>query len=546
MKVLFINILLFAVLNLAAQTNIPQNWHLLDLNDNGIPGISVEKAQKELLKNKKPKKEIIVAIIGSGIDTSHPKLTNTIWTNKNEIPNNGIDDDKNGYIDDINGWCFNCDKDNNPQQKVLYADVRTYLRWREKYKNIDTTKLSGDAKDQFEVYRIARQKVLFPQPNPLEVQARKLTKEKNPESIDTLKLFDYLERISKTSYPDSLLTSHFFKTFGNGSTFDNAANYVFDYALRRAKIKRGQFGEMMKMQLRSAPEMITINGFIGKEPVDSTDYRKVGDNPDDMITTFGNNGIYNKKYPEAAEHETFVAGIITAIAGDNVKLMPLITSGIERGSNGDKDIAFAIRYAVDNGANIINMSMGGINYMADYLVEAREAMEYAYQKNVLVIVSAGNDASTLENEKYLEGQSINGIERPNLIRVGGTSSRFNEQLLYTQTNYGRTKVDLFAPGEKIYSILPNNQYDTQSGTSFSTPCVVGVAALVWSYYPELSASQLKEILLTSTFKPNISVILPDGVAKTAFEDLSKSGGIVNAYNAIKIVFRTSKTKKGSR
>ena len=225
--------------------------------------------------------------------------------------------------------------------------------------------------------------------------------------------------------------------------------------------------------------------------------------------------------------------------------MPLVTS-VPDGGSISKDIVMAVRYAVDNGASVINMSFGTTPWIDEHEKELREVFDYADKHNVLIVAAAGNDGLSLEREKYLMGQGSGGKEHDDFIRVGATTTLLTDSLVSDFSQFGETTVDIFAPGTAIYSTIKNNQYNSLNGTSFSCPVVAGVAALLKSYFPTLTAKQLKEILMKSAFKPDLMVIPPshsETKDKIPFRKMSKSGGIVNACNAVKLADKIVNGKK---
>lgn len=268
----------------------------------------------------------------------------------------------------------------------------------------------------------------------------------------------------------------------------------------------------------------------------------ISDNPEDIDDMdYGNNNV---KGP-TAEHGTFVAGIIAAnrqnsIGTDGIaeQVEIMVLRAIPNGDEWDKDVALAIRYAVKNGANIINMSFGKAYSPQKHFVD--DALKYADEQNVLVIHAAGNDAENLdEKERFPTNNLTDGVEAKNWLTVGASTHKLSKELCGVFSNYGPEEVDLFAPGVNIISLSPENSYEMNDGTSFSCPVVSGVAALVWSYYPHLTAMQLKDILLNSTVRyPKQTVYYPNietsTKSKTKFSSLSKTGGIINAYEALKL------------
>jgi subtilisin family serine protease len=263
----------------------------------------------------------------------------------------------------------------------------------------------------------------------------------------------------------------------------------------------------------------------------------VGDNISNLQEkNYGNNDV---KGPDS-NHGTHVAGIIAAdrnnnlgIKGiaDNVKIM--VVRAVPNGDERDKDVANAIIYAVDNGAKIINMSFGKSFSPQKEAVD--KAVRYAEQKGVLLVHAAGNDSEDIDvNKNYPSKFYLDGKEAKNWIEVGASSAGSDEDLVGSFSNYGRKMVSLFAPGVEIYSTVPDNKYKNNDGTSMASPATAGVAALLMSYFPELTALQVKDILMKSSRKfDNLKVQKPGG-GKVDFNQLSASGGLVNAYEAVKM------------
>ncbi|MFB9842927.1 S8 family serine peptidase [Mucilaginibacter ginsenosidivorans] len=432
--------------------NIPDNngaardWPYKDAASDSVAGISLYKTY-QLLKGRKAK-TVIVAVIDNGFDINHEDLKDVIWTNKKEIPGNGIDDDHNGYIDDVHGWNFRSDKSGKSIPHEQSAATQMYVVFRDKYDNADTSKLDQIEKQQWHYFHQA-----------------------------------------KAKYNEILSTSK--------DSADLAYAYNINYH--------------------------------------SADL--IGDSK-------SNDRFYGSGHIAASailSHGTHVAGIIAAkrnngkgvdgIAGD-VLIMPVIAT-TDIGDERDKDIANAIRYAVDNGAAIINMSFSKRFSPDKALVD--EAVRYAEKKHVLIIHAAGNDGNNIDTTNYYPvAHYIDGKKAVNFITVGWNRPLFNYRLAHPYSNYGKYNVDLFAPGSDIFSTVPGNGYDYKSGSSMSTPTVTGVAALLLSYFPALSTEQVKKILLESSSKPATIVNRPDSKSPVPFNSLSVTGGIVNAYTAVKM------------
>ncbi len=431
----------------------PRDWLQLDPAADSIAGISLYKAY-ELLKGLHSK-PVIVAVIDNGFDMDHEDLKNIFWTNTKEIPANQIDDDKNGYVDDVHGWSFRSNKSGIIIENEQSSATQLYAAWKNKFDNIDTNRLTQSGKKKLLIYN----------------EAKKEYFERREDKKDTSEL-KYSYNINYKS--DDLI---------NGTGAEN------------------NYGSPI---IKSTPNL---------------------------------------------SHGTHVAGLIGAkrdngkgIDGiaDNVIIMPIIAttgSGDER----DKDIANAIYYAVNNGAQIINMSFSKRFSPDKELVD--KAVQYAEQKHVLIIHAAGNDGNNDDVTNYYPIPTYeNGKKASNFITVGWSRPLFNYRLAHPYSGYGKNSVDLFAPGSDIFSTIPGDSYDYKSGSSMSTPCVSGVAALLLSYFPSLSTEQVKDIILRSVYKPNIMVNRPGSKIMVPFSSLSASGGILNAYNAVKMALATTKKK----
>ena len=400
------------------------NWQHLDPINDSVPGMSVDKAYTELIKDSEGQ-TVVVAVLDTGIDIKHEDLKGNIWTNKKEIPANNIDDDKNGFVDDVYGWNF---------LGEAY------------YEQLELTRLLGKGEDF-------------------------------PEKEDAQK--DYDKRLAEARGEETL-------------------KYYLNYDFKG---------------------------------------RTTGDDPDNFKQTYyGDNKVEHSREDES--HGTHVAGIIAAVrnnnlgmkgVANNVEIMTLRV--VPYGDEYDKDVALGIIYAADNGADIINTSFGkGFSPHSD---KVRDAIAYAASKNVLIVNAAGNDNNDLDvipaypNDSYKNGPEV----ADNFITVGALSPFIGKDLKASFSNYGKTNVDVFAPGVLIQSAVPENKYARYSGTSMASPCVAGVAAVLKSYFPKLKAHQLKKIIIDSGIKVNSKVML-DYDEEIEFDDLSKSGKMVNLYNAL--------------
>lgn len=496
------------------------NWQNLDLKTDSTFGISTEKAYSELLKGKKSTK-VIVAVLDGGVDTNHEDLKAIIWVNRKEKAGNGKDDDKNGYIDDVNGWNFLGSAKGSIDNETLEL-TRLVRRDNARFANKDASAIPAADLSAFETYKKNKAE-LEKQLGEAKMGLERFSDIKN--AIDVV-----VKKIGKEKP-----TAEDFRAFKPAS--DMEANIQ---RIMIQQLKEATFEEFYNQQI--------VEGYKHfKSQVDynlNLDYDPrsiVGDNPDNSKEKFyGNNDVAG---PDAM-HGSHVSGIIAAIRGnelgikgvaDNVAIMGVRTT--PNGDERDKDVANSIRYAVNNGAKVINMSFGK-GYSWDKAV-VDEAVKYAVSKDVLLIHAAGNDNKDLEIEpNYPNPDYEGGGIAASWITVGASGWKNDETIKASFSNYGKTKVDVFAPGVNINSTIPGSKYEKLDGTSMAAPVVAGLAALIRSYYPKLTAVQVKDIIMKSVVKVNQSVVIKDEdgeVSKTVpFSDLCVTGGIVNAYNALKL------------
>lgn len=506
---------------LFAQKKLPDNWILLDPISDKIYGAGVEKAY-EKLKDKKPK-SIIVAVIDSGVDTDHEDLKDVIWTNTAEIPDNGIDDDKNGYADDVHGWSFLGGKNGDINHEASEL-ARIYHRMNKKFGTTDPATLSGTAVNEYEEYRKIKNKYL----SELEQDEQEL------QSIDFV--YTFLEKVKKRN---------------NGSLTKAA---ISDYPTEDKKEKQvkkivklaAAFGvkpEELEGQLKEGKEYLSNSVKYSKLNTDSIRQHLIGDdlnNPNERY--YGCNRV---KGPDAL-HGTHVSGIIAATRNNSVgingiassvKIMPV--RAVPNGDERDKDVANAIRYAVDNGASIINMSFGKY-YSPDKKV-VNEAIQYALSKDVLMIHAAGNESKNVDTALSFPNREISAtLTAPNWLEVGANGAKKNKHIIGSFSNYGKSKVDIFAPGVEIYSTIPDNKYINESGTSMAAPSTAGVAAIIRSYFPELKAEEVKALLMKTVVPYKKKVIVPGTKKKAKVKELCISGGFVNANNAVTELLKNKK------
>jgi len=524
MKKYLIFVSVFIAFQAIAQKKAPENWHTKDPKADKIYGAGVDQALNTL--KDKTAKTVIVAVIDSGTDIEHEDLKDIIWTNKGEIADNGMDDDKNGYVDDVHGWSFIGGKNGDINYEASEL-ARLYHSMSMKFKNAVETKLSGDEAKEFERYKDIKNKFLADQ-------------KKNEQQLQQIAVISgFINNVKKE----------------NNGTFNKSG------------LKAYTPKDEMETQLKKALKLIFTLGMDTKEleeqlaegekvfgnmlkynnmNADSIRAYTVGDDPNDYSNRYY--GCNRVEGPDAL-HGTHVAGIIAAVRNNsigingmaaNVLIMPV--RAVPNGDERDKDVANAIRYAVDNGAKIINMSFGKYYYHNKKYVD--DAILYAKSKDVLLVHAAGNDAKNKDVEDSYPTRILDdGTTASNWIDVGASGYKKGSKLLADFSNYGSKTVDLFAPGVDVYSSVPDNKYLNESGTSMASPSTAGVCAIIRGYFPELTAEQVKDALMKTVVPYKKKVRLPgDKKAKVKVNEICISGGFINANNAVKELMGLNKKK----
>ncbi|KUJ60377.1 hypothetical protein AR687_18210 [Flavobacteriaceae bacterium CRH] len=526
-----------------------QTWYQKDYMEDTIPGISLEKWYA--LNKKKPKNNnIIIAVIDTQIDLKHEDLQGKIWTNDTEIPNNGIDDDDNGYIDDINGWSFTGTKSGGYVVWSNYEYVRIVRDWEPLFKNKTETQINTQDLFKYKEYQRAERKL-----EEKNKYYRNWFKSLNYKAVlypitkDTLKHF-----FPKEDYTFKQLDSMYKKYKINDKTFkqrrdsdDRDLGALIGCMISGLEMNQNTLKDIQDMQTQ-------LDSVVNKNlNIEYNERLLIGDNPAILEKGYGNNNVSNNKAGHRLfqDHCTKMAGVIGANRKNNigikgivqdVKIMPLSIS--PSGDEHDKDIAMAIRYAVDNGAKIINMS-----FYKEFSLHKEwvfDAIKYAEKNNVLLVHISGNDGLNIdENPSYPNDNDFENFKEisSNFITVGSVTHKLNSNFVSDFSNYGKQNVDLFAPGDEIYSTAAGNTYKFDSGTSMAAPMVCGAAALIWLYYPNLKVAKVKQIILDSGTSYNFEVIVPGTKdKKVPFSELSKSGKVLNIYNAMKLAEKVSKNK----
>lgn len=504
----------------------PEGWHLKDLKTDGYYGISLQQAYDYLKSKNKKSTPVIVGVVDSGIDTTHEDLTPVMWVNTKEIPANGIDDDKNGYIDDVHGWNFIGGKDPNSNvTKDSYEAARVFWKYKTQFDGKTASQIAAGDKSNYQMWLRAKEDVFKPSESGMDetfmrrvVEGMKMgnetiTNDLKKEEFSCKDLVNYKPTTDNASKLRSFLLS-----VCSGNNNDDITNKMLLENIEK---------DLEKMQnKKQAPK-----DFRGEV---------VKDNYNDLNDKFyGNTNLTVDN--SSAMHGTHVAGIIGAArnngkgmdgVADNVKI--LTVRAVPDGDEHDKDIALGIRYAVDNGAKVINMSFG-----KGYSPEKKwvdDAVKYAVSKGVVLVHAAGNDAKNNDTTfNYPSAYYLDKTRPATWITVGASGPDEASGIVADFSNYGKKEVDVFAPGVRIYSTIPGgNTYGNLQGTSMASPVVAGLAALIRSYYPDLTAVQVKEIIEKSVVRPTVKVANPETKEKVSLADLSVTGGIVNAYEAVKL------------
>ena len=508
-----------------------KTWPEADLITDTIPGMSITKAYNEIIKNNTGK-TVIVGVIDSGVDINQEDLKSVIWTNKGEIPNNGKDDDNNGYIDDVHGWNFLGDA-----VKENTEFTRIYKELKPKYDGKSASAISTADREEFAMYQAAKA-------------------EYDKEYSKALQTKDQYTNIKQ-----QLVTAHAAVSSKLGKEDYTKAELS---AMPATTPEMQQYKAMLTQIQNNVDENIpaaikqldeAIDYYAGRLDTHfnlNLDGRAiVGDNPDDITDTkYGNNEVDGPTSDkDDIKHGTHVAGIIAANRTNNKGLKGvannaqiMVLRAVPDGDEYDKDIALAIRYAVDNGAKVINTSFG--KYFSTHPEWVTDAIEYAAAKDVLIVNAAGNESLDLDtnrvypNDQYPEAPTE---VADNFLTVGALNYKYGSDLIAGFSNYGKSNVDVFAPGVKIWSTTPKNTYEYLQGTSMASPEVAGVAAIIRSFYPKLSASQVKHIIMDSGVSTTATVLVGEEQKSKKFTEISTSGKMANLYNALILADKVNKS-----
>ncbi len=525
--------LLFTSTFVFAQNNL-KGWQYLDPKADGYNGISLQQTY-DFLKGKKSK-TVIVAVIDSGVDTTHEDLKSILWHNPKEIPGNGIDDDHNGYVDDVYGWNFLGNKDGKNLTKDIDERTRVYYDFKDRFagKDIDTSTLNSFEKEEYKTWLKAARAMQPSSEDQMEVSMIEMAMKVLKRNDEVLQ-----KETGRTEYTPSDL-----EKISPETKEGRQAKLAYLTFVKLVNVDEDMKNTTLLNELQSELDgkKQTINALKTKPPryrdsIIKDDYYNINDR------FYGNGDVMGS----APMHGTHVTGIIAAerdnnigVQGvaDNVKVMMI--RAVPEGDEYDKDVALAIKYAVDNGAKVINMSFG-----KSYSPEKKwvdEAVHYAEAKDVLIVHAAGNESADVDTTDNYPNPNLIEFKTTasNFITVGASSDQHigNGDLVASFSNYGPKQVNVFAPGTKIYSTLPGgHDYGFLQGTSMASPVVAGVAALIRSYYPALSAKQVKYAIEKSAQQASDSVkIMVPGTngSLCSMSSLCSSAGFLNAFAAVKL------------
>jgi cell wall-associated protease len=528
-----------------AQSEVPKGWHLLDLSKDGFYGISLQQAYDFANQKKLKPTTVIVGVLDSGIDTLHEDLKNILWHNPKEIANNDKDDDGNGYVDDYFGWNFLGNKKGDNIKTDVEEKIRCYYNFKAKFEaaNIDTSKLVGYDKYLFDMWKRAAQEIQVSTNDEMELKFVEMAVnglKKNNEILIT--------ELNKPEFTGIELEKFETKTKeGKEAKLKYLTmSKLLEIGMDETNIGiLNQFAEYIDGKKRTLDAKNTQPKDIRKEIINDN-YNNINDK------FYGNNNVFGP----TAMHGTHVAGIIAAQrdnnlgangVAENTKIMAVRV--VPDGDEYDKDVALGIFYAVNNGAKVINMSFGKSFSPEKKWVDS--AIKYAESKDVLIVHASGNDGSNVDVKYNYPNPYFNdevGNRSKTFLTVGAsTDPKINSKSIVANfSNYGKIGVDVFAPGVKIFSTLPGtNKYGNQQGTSMAAPVVSGIAALLRSYFPGLSAVQIKLAIEKSVVLPfdkDIEIKVGDEKLETKFENISRNPGVVNAYLAFKIAYDLSLQK----
>ncbi len=533
------------------------DWFNCSFDQDSVYGAEVNKAYNYLKANKKKaKKRPVVALIGTGMDVEHEDLKQAIWVNPKE-KRNQKDDDKNGLTDDINGWNFIGGKDGQVMEALTREGEREFFRLKDKYADY-----ISDGKKYYKIVNGKRQEV----PAPENIKEYKYYRFKvMPESriggaYGGLQLSyvieEYVEKFDKDMkkrFPGKELTVEEFQScYDPKAEKDSLSEVAFVFTAYSFSLYNTDKWEPVYQNMGKRSVETAKKSYEEALKKYGSDHRKeiVGDNPLDINDThYGNNVLLTSDAATGVMQAGVIAakrdnGIGSNGIADNAEIMTLRIHPGE-GEPYLKDMALAIRYAVSHGADVIVLPEQNAIYPEEQKQWITDALKEAEKKGALVIVPVWNSSVDMDKNEFFPNRKMSKEgELTNFMVVASSDKNGNPVL---NTNYGATTLDIYAPGTDIYSSYMGDTYQKGSGEGMASATVAGVAALVKSYFPQLTGSQIRDILLKSvTSRKGVEVekgIRVDGTLSQdlfLFEDLCLSGGIVNAYQAILEAEKVSK------
>ena len=507
MKRFIVVALLVLIINPCRAQNAGE-WYKNNLKS-GWFGIELHKAN-ELLQFKPVKKSPVVAVIGFGADVEHESLVNSVWKNSKEI-SDGIDNDRNGLVDDIHGWNFLGSADGSMIDFMTHESDREWIRLKEKYADLIfdgreffkyskgvreylSTKIDKDEYQYFSSLSVRWDSNLAKKYNTYvaalltkeyvekwDVELRNLFPGKTRSEIFVKDLKNTI--FSKKSGDDDTLrksavfVASMYANFVSGAMMATSETLTWDHVFDNFANKYSDYTYNLYKKELDGLRIDTRKQIVGDNYLDITD-RKYGNN-----TLLTSNSL----------HGTMICGIINSVAPD-AKLMTLVV-GINSGDPYLKDIALSIRYAVDNSADIIVLPQQQLLYPDEQKEWVSDALKYAHKKGVLVIVPAQVVSKRyISNELFPNRLMAGNYMLDNLIVVANS----NEKGIPANLQYNWDKVDILAPGENIFSTSPGDLCSTASNPSYGAAVTAGVAALLKSYYPKLDGVKLRKLLLENS------------------------------------------------
>lgn len=498
-------------------------WYHKDFATTKVYGVNTENAYKFLESKGLKPKTVLVGVLDSGVQVDHPGLVKNIWTNPNEVPNNGKDDDGNGYVDDIHGWNFIGGKNGDIDIDNMEV-TRVVAKYKSVFEGDDSTKNKAN-------------QAKMPEEFAMYMKAKDLFTKKSVEAKQGFKTYSMINEaipVMVKLLSGKPLTPENVAAIKPADQREAMAVQVLTQVAQSPEFKGKSAAEFEKAMSGQIKEALDYFGPQEKQYNLDYDPRKeiVGDNYDDYSEkNYGNN---HYEGPDA-EHGTHVAGIIAGlpngkeiqygVASKVAKIMSVRT--VPNGDERDKDVANAIRYAVDNGAKVLNMSFGkpvspGKNVVWD-------AFKYAQDKGVLLVKAAGNENEDVaEHLAYPTNFKNVTDDKPfvNNVLVVGASTNKNDALRASFSNFNKKMVNVFAPGEEIYSTVPHSEYKYLQGTSMASPVVAGAAAVLLAYMPNLTPAQIIESLVKSS----------NASTANQFGDFSEAGGVIDLKKAAEYAY----------